>query len=118
MMSIIPKRELQMSLLNKSASMIDTLSLTHIWHGNAKLLPGSQLGPGGIAGPVPIVSGYEYNDDYIVTVVFQGGRVFHTTFYCNSSADQTAVQIEITDTDCNCVYYKGSGVDTGCYNKG
>jgi|SaaInlStandDraft_6_1057023.scaffolds.fasta_scaffold161919_1 hypothetical protein len=107
-----------MTVENKSGQVLSAYSVSHDWDDNLNSVAGTNLANGASSDPVTITTGYSDPDKYKVDVTYADGTSLSTNFSCDSSQDQTSIVMEINSGDCNCVYYKGSGVDTGCYNKG
>lgn len=107
-----------MTVLNQSSQTLSSYNVSHDWDGNVNACAGTNLLVNQSSFPVTITTGYTQHDYYTVNITFADGSTFDTKFYCDSSHDQTSVVIQINNNDCNCVYYKDGGVETGCYNKG
>ena len=110
---------MNMTVANNSSQILGSYKVSHEWNGNTHSVVGENLAQGASSSGTTITTGYgpEF-DNFDVSVTFANGKTFSTSFYCHSSHGQTAVQIQINNNDCNCVYYKDGGVETGCYNKG
>jgi hypothetical protein len=109
---------MMMTVVNNASKDISSYDVSHSWDGNTNSCTGQNLTRGARSDSAKITSGHLEYDHYHVTVTFTDGTPFHTKFYCNSSTDQDAVEIQIGNSSCNCVYFSDGGVDTGCYSKG
>jgi hypothetical protein len=109
---------LNMTVFNQSGQVLTAYSAAHEWDGNKNAITDKNLGMNESSSGVTITSGHEEHDNYVISWTTADGNKQSTSFWCDASADNTAVQIQINSNDCNCVYYVNSGVDSGCYAKG
>jgi len=113
---------MKMTVKNNANKTLKRCSVVHDWDDNVDRLDCNGLAPQATSHVQTITSGYTQYDWYNVDVEYGDGSTRQqlvTRFYCNSSYAQDAVQIVIKeDGTCDCVYYEGDTVATGCYDKG